>query len=78
MFPKIEIMEVPRNSVTITADEYADLQASRVRLEILTDYLEMQKYSIDKEEALIMARGKIPTPPPPPSPDTTVATEGEK
>ncbi len=46
-----------KNPVTISTDEYADLLSARTRLDVICDWAVMQKYSIDKTELLILARG---------------------
>lgn len=46
-----------KNSVVIPTDEYADLLSARTRLDVLCDIVVAQKYLINKEEILLIARG---------------------
>lgn len=51
---QIEILA--KNTIEITTDEYADLIASRTRLDVVCDLLSAQTYP-DKEILLVVARG---------------------
>jgi hypothetical protein len=61
--PQIIIKEVPANSVTISLDEYMDLQSARTRLDVISDVLTTETYA-DTKRLLVIARGIQPNQPP--------------